>query len=51
MGFRELNRGVDKHCFKSLFGGLFRMKGDLISQNRRFGQPELSVPQIAFGVE
>ena len=51
MCFRELNRGLNKHCFKSLFSSLFRMKGDLISQNRRVGVPELGVRQIALSVE
>ena len=42
---------MNKHSFKSLFSSLFRMKGDLISQNRRVGVPELGVRQIALSVE
>ena len=41
MCFRELNRSMNKHRFKSLFSSLFRMKGDLISQNRRLALSEL----------
>ena len=39
---------MNKHSFKSLFSSLFRMKGALISQNRRLSLPELGVRQVAF---
>jgi hypothetical protein len=51
MCLRELNRSMNKHSFKSLFSSLFRMKGDLISQNRRLSLPKLGVRQVAFSVK
>ena len=39
----KFDRSVNKYAFKGLFSGLFRMKSNLISQNRRL---DLS----AFGV-
>jgi integrase len=47
----ELNPRVNQHGFKSLFRGLFSMKRDLISQDGRLILPELSVREIALGVE
>ena len=48
---RKLNLGMNKHRFKCLFSGLFRMKGDLISQNRRLTLAHFSLNQVAFGME
>jgi len=47
----EFDRSVNKYGFKGLFSGLFRMKSNLISQNRRLDLPELRVSQVAFGLE
>jgi hypothetical protein len=47
----ELNPRVNQHGFKSLFRGLFSMKRDLISQDGWLILPELSVREIALGVE
>ena len=47
----EFDRRVNKYGFKGLFSGLFRMKSNLISQNRRLALSELCVNQVAFGVE
>jgi hypothetical protein len=33
----KFDRSVNKYGFKGLFSGLFRMKSNLISQNRRAG--------------
>jgi hypothetical protein len=36
---------------ESLFSGLFCVKGNLTSQNRRLGVPKLGVSQLAFCVD
>jgi hypothetical protein len=47
----ELSRSMNKHSLESFFTSLFRMKGDLVSQNRRLSLPELGIRQTAFSVE
>jgi hypothetical protein len=37
----ELNPRLNKHGLESLFSGLFCVKGNLTSQNRRLGAPKL----------
>ena len=46
----KFDRSVNKYGFKGLFSGLFRMKSNLISQNRRLDLSEPCVSQVAFGV-
>jgi hypothetical protein len=46
----KFDRGVNKYAFKGLFSGLFRMKSNPVSQNRRLDLSEPCVSQVAFAV-
>jgi hypothetical protein len=44
----KFDRGVNKYAFKGLFSGLFRVKSNLISQNRRRRGRRRNVEPLSF---